>query len=166
MKKLILTIATLIITSCANNPYKVTLNNNVIYSPSAIISEGILADANLQGCLNQVFISSGNDDPESITLLACPSAGIQSLVGIDALINLEQLDFSGNAISDLSPLLTLTKLRVLSIRNNKLTNISSLQSLPIIRFVSLQGNNSISCRQLDRLEEKIGNTLNRPINCR
>lgn len=124
-----------------------------------------MLDANLQGCLNQVFISSGNNDPEAVTLLACPSAGVQTLIGIETLINLEQLDLSGNAITDLTPLLNSKKLRLLSIRDNRLGNINSLLSLPILRFVSLQGNNKISCRELDRLEEKIGNTLNRPLNC-
>lgn len=159
-------ILSLTLTACKSGPYTLLLNDNVMYSPNPNAnSAGIMADANLQGCLNQVFITSSNNDPEAVTLLACPGAGIQSLLGIEKLINLEQLDLSENAISDLSPLLNQKKLRVLSLRDNRLGNINSLQSLPILRFVSLQGNNNISCRDLDRLEAKLGNTLSRPLSC-
>lgn len=153
------------ITACSN-PYTLVLNDNVLYSPNPIIGNGIMTDSNLQGCLNQVYLSNENNDPKSITLLACPNAGVQSLIGIEALTNLEQIELSGNDIDDLSPLLNLKKLRVLSIRNNKIRNVNPLFSLPILRFISLQGNPEISCRQLDGLVNKVGNTLNRPLNCR
>ena len=146
--------------------YRVVLGDSVLYSPAgAPVKPSLLADANLQGCVNQLFNSSGNDDPESITLLACPSAGVQSLAGIGALVNLEQLELSDNTITDLRPLQNLRKLRVLSIRNNRINNINILLSMPILRFVALQGNNNINCRQLDELEARLGNTLNRPERC-
>jgi internalin A len=161
---LLIALITLQLSACSG--YRVVLNNNVLYSPNGMpVTPSLLSDANLQGCLNQLFNSSGNDDPESITLLACPSSGVQSLTGIGALPNLEQLELSDNTISDLSPLQNLRNLRVLSIRNNRINNINTLMSLPILRFVALQGNNTISCRQLDDLETKIGNSLNRPANC-
>lgn len=150
--------------ACSSS-YRVVLNDNILYSPTSSPQPSLLADANLQGCLNQQFASAGNNDPESIRLLACPSAGIESLSGIRALPNLEQLELSDNRISDLSPLLALKNLRVLSIRNNRVTNVNALMSLPILRFVALQGNDNIGCRQLDELQEKIGNSLNRPERC-
>lgn len=166
LRKPFLLIALLILLLTACSGYRVVLNNNVLYSPNGTpVTPSLVSDANLQGCLNQLFNSSGNDDPESITLLACPSSGVQSLTGISALTNLEQLELSDNTISDLSPLQNLRNLRVLSIRNNRINNINVLMSLPILRFVALQGNNTISCRQLEVLEEKIGNSLNRPENC-
>ena len=146
--------------------YQFVLNNNVLYSPTGVpATPGIFADANLQGCLNQHFINNGSNDPESIKLLACPSAGIQSLAGISALPNLEQLELSDNTITDIRPLQNLKNLRVLSMSNNRLNNIAVLTSLPILRFVVLAGNSNIPCRQLDELEEKIGNTLTRPASC-
>jgi hypothetical protein len=155
----------LAISACSN--YRVVLNDNVLYSPNGASPQpGLLADANFQGCLNQYFSTSGNSDAKEVTLLACPSAGIQSLAGISALINLEQLELSDNAVSDLTPLLNLKKLRVLSLRNNRVSNINALMSLPILRFIALQGNNLISCKQLEEMEKKIGNSLNRPSQCK
>ena len=153
----------MMITSCSR--YKVVLNNNVLYTPTSQPPPSLLSDPNLQGCLNQQFAIVGRNDPDSIKLLACPASGVDSLDGIRELSNLEQLELSDNNISDLSPLLELRNLRVLSVRNNRITNINTLMSLSILRFVALQGNDSISCRQLDNLEEKIGNSLNRPVSC-
>jgi len=153
----------MMITSCSR--YKVVLNNNVLYTPTSQPPPSLLSDPNLQGCLNQQFAIVGRNDPDSIKLLACPASGVDSLDGIRELANLEQLELSDNNISDLSPLLELRNLRVLSVRNNRITNINTLMSLSILRFVALQGNDSISCRQLDNLEEKIGNSLNRPVSC-
>ena len=146
--------------------YQVVLNDNVLYSPYETSSTpSIVNDANLQGCLNQQLTGNNPKDPEDITLVACPAAGVQSLAGIGALPNLEQLELSDNTISDLTQLTSLKKLRVLSIRNNRITNIAPLLSLPLLRFVALQGNNNISCDQLQALQEKLGNTLNRPDSC-
>lgn len=147
------------------SPYTITLNDNILYSPNPDNSDKLVADPNLQGCLNQIFISSGNSDLENIRLLACPGAGIQSLAGIEKLSNLEQLDLSDNSISSLEPLSRLINLRVLSMRNNDIRSISPLLPLPILRFVSLQGNNNIFCRQLNEMAKKIGNLLNRPLSC-
>lgn len=155
-----------LLVACSSS-YRVVLNNNVLYTPyESNVTPSLLADANFQGCLNQQFSSKGDNDPDKVTLLACPSAGIDSLAGIGALPNLEQLELSDNSISDLSPLLSLKKLRVLSIRNNQVADIGPLLSLPLLRFVALQGNNDIACQRLAALEEKIGNSLNKPDTCR
>ena len=164
VKFLLILLLAPLLAACAG--YRVVLNDNILYSPSGVpVTPSLLTDANLQGCLNQLLNRTGNDDPESVTLLACPSAGVQSLSGIGALANLEQLELSDNTISDLSPLQNLRSLRVLSIPNNRISNINTLLALPLLRFVALQGNNAINCRQLDELEAKIGNTLNRPASC-
>ena len=161
---LVLMASCLILTSCSTS-YRLVLNDNVLYTPTGRAPPSLLSDTSLQGCLNQQFISAGHEDPANITLLACPSSGVQSLVGINALPNLEQLELSDNSIIDLSPLSSLRNLRVLSIRNNRITDINPLLPMPILRFVALQGNNRLPCRQLNELEKKIGNTLNRPASC-
>ena len=163
-RMLLLPLVSALLWSCSNL-YTVTLNERIVYNPNAEPGDHLLADPNLQGCLNQTLSSSQLEDPADITLLACPSAGIESLVGIQNLSNLEQLDLSDNAITDLSPLAGLKKLRVLSIPNNDVRSVTALMGLPILRFVTLQGNEAIACRQLDNLHEKIGNSLNRPANC-
>lgn len=149
--------------ACKQNPYTVTFNDNVVYSPNAAIRDKVLNDPALQACLNQVLAS--NPELTAVTLLACPSAGIITLEGIASLPNLEQLDVSDNAVSNVSPLLPLKKLRVLSLRNNNVGTVGPLLSLPLLRFVSLLGNNRISCRDLATLENKLGNTLDKPLTC-
>ena len=155
-----------VLNACSSNAYKVTLNNNVLYDPYPVTDSGLLNDANLQGCLNQVLITTGNSDPTQITSLACPSAGVENLQGIAALSNLEQIDLSDNTISDLGPLINLKKLRVASLRNNRIRYIDILNAMPALRFISLQGNTNIACKQLDELEHRVGSSLNRPLSCR
>ena len=161
---LTLAACSILLISCSTN-YRLVLNDNVLYTPTGRAPPSLLSDSSLQGCLNLQFASAGHEDPESITLLACPSSSVQSLAGISALLNLEQLELSDNSIIDLSPLSSLRNLRVLSIRNNRITDINPLLPMPILRFVALQGNNRLPCRQLNELEKKIGNTLNRPASC-
>jgi len=155
----------LLLTACSLQPYTIVFNDNVLYSPNEILQQGILRDAGLQACLNQAMQSNELDDATGVTLLACPGVGVQSLAGIEALVNLEQLEISDNNITNLSPLLPLKNLRVLSMRNNAIGDIRPLSTLPILRFVSLEGNDRIPCGQLNTLQEKLGDTLSRPLSC-
>jgi Leucine-rich repeat (LRR) protein len=150
---------------CSSKPYKVVLNNNVVYSPNPALLNQTVSDPALQGCLNQVLASMENGSVETIKLLACPDAGIKSLDGIAALAALEQLELSNNSIDNLGALQPLRNLRVLSLRNNRIMNIGPIQGLPLLRFVALEGNDRIPCRQLDELGEKLGATLSRPASC-
>lgn len=156
--------AVFFLTSC-QSPYSITLNERVLYRPdgSPALAE-IVKDPGLQACINQ-RLSNDSVSLTSITLLACPNAGISTLEGLQKLENLEQLDLSENRISNLSPLVSLLKLRLLNLPNNEINDIGPLQSLPVLRFVSLQGNPRIPCRQLEELEKKIGSLLNKPSSC-
>lgn len=154
-----------LLAACAQNPYTFIFNDNVVYSPNAAIRNRVLDDPSLQACLNQVLASNPELDVASVKLIACPAAGITTLDGIGNLPNLEQLDISDNAVSNVSPLLALKNLRVLGLRNNAVNNVGPLLSLPLLRFVSLSGNTRITCRGLAALEDKLGNTLERPATC-
>ena len=159
-----------IIASCLGlcacvQPYTVTLNNNVVYTPNASVRDALAVDPGLQACIDQTLVRSQQTDPASITLLACPSAGVQTLSGIEALVNLEQLELGDNEVSNLGPLIPLKNLRVLGLRDNRIGDIRALAELPILRFVSLEGNDGIPCRQLDGLAARLGNTLGRPQAC-
>jgi hypothetical protein len=149
----------------ACQPYTVTLNNNVLYTPNAALRAAVVRDAGLQGCLNLALQRSGQDDPAALTQLACAGAGVRTLDGIAALINLEQLELSDNEVSSLSPLLPLEKLRVLNLRNNTVGDLRPLQALPLLRFLSLEGNHRIPCAQLDTFVARLGNTFGRPAAC-
>ena len=138
----------------------------MVYSPNEALKHKVVKDASLQGCLNQALAGMKDGTPAQVTLLACPDAGIKTLEGIGALTSLEQLELSGNGISNLAPLLPLKNLRLLSVRNNRINDIGPLESIATLRFVSLQGNDDIPCRQLDDLQRKLGNTLNKPDSCK
>lgn len=155
----------LLLSACSGSPYTIRFNEAVLYSPNATARNSLVADAALQGCINAALDAVEGADPSNIKLLACPAAGVESLEGIGALPELEQLELSGNRISDIAPLSSLKNLRVLSLRDNRVGNIGVLDSLPILRFVSLQGNDGIACRQLDAIERRLGNTVNRPARC-
>ncbi len=147
------------------HPYTVTLNDNVVYTPNEALRNAVTEDAGLQACLDQTLERNGQTDLALVTLLACPSAGVESLKGIDALVNLEQLELSDNAVTNLSPLIPLKNLRVVGLRNNKVGDIRPLEELPILRFLSLEGNNRIPCRQLNTFAQRLGNTFGRPESC-
>jgi Leucine-rich repeat (LRR) protein len=153
----------LLLGACANNPFKVMFGDKVLFTPRE--SSGPLADPALQACLNQVLSPTQDSTLATLRTLACPGAGVQSLEGIGALAQLEQLEVSGNRITDISPLRGLHSLRVLNLSDNRVGNIGILDSLPTLRFVSLQGNDSIACRQLNALQNRLGNTLTRPGQC-
>lgn len=154
----------LALSGCSGSPYTISFNDNVLYSPNASIKAGGVADPALQGCINQILGTTGGT-AETLKTLACPNAGIRTLEGLSALTALEQVEFGNNAIDNLGPLQPLRNLRVASLRNNRIMNIGPLSGLPLLRFVSLEGNDEIPCRQLDELQQKLGNTLNRPQAC-
>jgi Leucine-rich repeat (LRR) protein len=154
-----------LLSACSASPFAITFGDSVLYTPNATARNSLLSDPALQGCLNSLLDSVEGANPANVKLLACPGAGVETLEGIAALPQLEQLELSGNLISDIAPLTSLKSLRVLSLRDNRVGNIGTLDSLPILRFVSLQGNDGISCRQLDTLQARLGNTLNRPTSC-
>lgn len=157
--------ATLLVSACNLNPYAISVNDNILYSPSGVIIEETVEDPGLQGCINSYL----NDNPEStletISQLSCTEAGITSLIGLNNIPNLGLLDLSNNNISDLSPLIYLENLRVLRIANNSIRNINTLFNLNLLNFIDLSGNNSISCSQLDQLETRGRSSLRRPISC-
>lgn len=147
------------------HPYTVTLNDSVVYSPNAAVRNAVTQDPGLQACLDQTLERTQQTDLATVKLLACPGAGVETLVGIEALVNLEQLELADNEVTNLSPLLPLKNLRVLGLRDNRIGDIRPLNALPILRFLSLEGNNGIPCRQLDAFAARLGNTFGRPVDC-
>ena len=164
----VLTVVTCTVLASCSGLYEVSLNDRLIYDPldrPPPAGPDVFADAGLQGCLNELLNRSEDLSLEELTQFACPESGIETLVGIDTLSSLEQVELSQNDISDLSPLSRLSNLRVANLQNNNIRDVRPLMNLKLLRFVSLQGNDSISCRQLDQLEESVGSGLNRPLNC-
>ncbi len=62
---------------------------------------------------------------------------ITNLNGLEAFTNLESLDLSQNAVSDISPLAGLTKLTVLSLAGNPVTDVAPLAKLTNLKLLIL-----------------------------
>lgn len=102
--------------------------------PDAEVEPVYFSDETLKTAVEQAL---GVPDPDpyamlALTELVCPDCGISSLVGIEYASNLSQLDVSGNAISDLSPLTALTWLDLLDVEGNPLDDQSYDVYLPVI----------------------------------
>ena len=155
----------ILLSSCSFNPYAISVNDNVLYSPSGNIIEEVVEDPGLQGCINIYLNNNPDANLETISQLTCTDAGITSLIGLNNVPNLSLLDVSNNRIIDLSPVIYLEALRVLRIANNPIRNINALSNLNLLNFIDLSGNTLIPCRQLDQLESKLRNSLRRPLSC-
>ncbi len=155
----------ILLSACSFHPYSISVNNNVLFRPQNSTPLETFSDPALQACVNNYLNENPEESLESLNLLSCTDAGISSLVGLNQLPSLSVVDLSNNDIGDLSPMTSLDNLRVLRISNNRIRDISTLNELSLLNFIDLSGNYNISCRQLDRLQERIGNSLLRPLSC-
>lgn len=153
------------INACSFKPYAISVNDQLVYSPSGVIVEEVFADAGLQACVNNFLNNNPEANLNTITQLSCTDTGITSLIGLSNLPELSMLDVSNNNITDLSPIIYLEKLRLLRIANNSIRNIELLNTLNLLNFIDLSGNEELSCRQLDQLENRLGSSLRRPLRC-
>lgn len=164
-KAILTTLVLFFLSACNFSPYSISVNNNVVYSSTGVIEEEIFSDASLQACVNNYLAENPDRTLTSIEQLTCTNAEIVSLIGLDRLPGLVQLDLSSNAIVDVSPVSNLENLRILRVSENRIRNVSMLNNMPLLNFIDLGGNSNIPCNQLDRLENRLGNSLRRPLSC-
>ena len=69
------------------------------------------------------------------------------------LINLEVLDFHGDAVSDLTPLGKLVNLKHLNLDNNKVSDVSPLESLTNLEYLDLRNNPITDFSPLEELSK-------------
>ncbi len=154
-----------VLSACKLSPYTVSINNNVLFRPSAERPDETFNDPALQACVNNYLNENPDESIETLSILSCADAGISSIFGLEQLSSLSMLDLSNNSISELGPVAGLENLRVLRISNNRIRSIGELNDLERLSFIDLSGNDDISCRALDRLQERLGNSLLRPLSC-
>ena len=80
-------------------------------------------------------------DMATLEALYATNKNIISLTGLESAINLTELGFRDNRISDLSPLAGLTKLTILDLRDNSISDISPLARLTNLTALRLGQNN-------------------------
>ena len=101
-------------------------------------------DAKLERAIRRELLISAQVDLTcgllgTVTFLGAQSKRIVSLVGIQNLVDLEELDLDQNSISDISALSGLTSLRILSLGGNLISDISALSGLTSLTHLSLHG---------------------------
>lgn len=114
-------------------------------------SSGIIefADSALhEAVLDELGIHSNlplfREDILKLTQLTARGAHISSLEGIEAAVNLQQLDLRDNDLHDLKPLSGLQQLVWLSVRENSaITDLSPLSDLTRLRYLNINRNENI-----------------------
>jgi len=122
----------------------------------------LIVDDNLKACItekNQTLVSE-------LLILKCDNRGITSLKGLEHLIELTELELYGNAISDVSPLVSLVKLEKLDLgqyvsraytvlpveyQGNIISDVSHLKYLVNLTYLSLAGNQILDINPLTEL---------------
>ena len=131
-------------------------DTSLILQPSELCSDhadsaiATFEDANLKVAIRDALRVGTQDDLltcgriSALTNLTADDAGITSLVGIQNLTSLRDLDLSRNfSITDISLLSGLTSLTGLSLGSDSISDISALSELPSLRVLDL-GNNRIT----------------------
>jgi len=100
------------------------------------------------GKSHHVLMNQETEDPEQNLV---PRAKITSLEGIQYLINLTDLRFSCNNVSDISPVQNLTNLERLDFNENNVSDISPVQNLTNLEVLVFSVNNVSDISPLQNL---------------
>ena len=90
----------------------------------------------------------------ALTDLTALNSGIESLLGMQNLTGLANLELNANSITDIGPLSGLTSLTTLGLVNNSITDISALRELTNLSDLRLQSNPDL--RNIQPLLENTG----------
>ena len=93
-----------------------------------------IPDTNLRAAIAEALGKAPNaritvDEMTTLRELHAVSIDIKNLAGLEAAVNLEDLNLHNNAISDISPLTGLTKLRHIGLEENVITDLPRLEKL-------------------------------------
>ena len=80
----------------------------------------------------------------ALTDLTAQNAGIESLVGMQNLTGLTNLELNANSITDISPLSGLISLAIVGLVDNSITDITALKGLTKLTDLRLQSNPDLS----------------------
>ena len=103
----------------------------------------IVMDSNLKSCLENDYSLVSNSAIKDVSILDCSYLGINTFAGLEQFFAINELDISGNNISNLTPLATLNNLKILYVIGGEvssLNDITALNSLPLQQLY-IPGNN-------------------------
>jgi Leucine-rich repeat (LRR) protein len=148
---------------CAD--YRFTVNERVVYTPTAIFSDFDIPDPALHACIEQHLTDASITAAEQLTELNCSHAGIANLQGLDVFAHLVRLKLSSNSIESLGALAELSGLRELHLDGNRLRNVMVLHGLLKLEHLDLRDNPALLCRHLDFFRQQPGIELVAPAQC-
>lgn len=133
----LLTIATLIITSCTKEKLEVDITNEYVQIPDAnfekeLVQQGLDSD----GVINQKILKS---DAESVEKLSLYSSGINTLTGIEAFVNLKRLYADANNLQTIDVSKNVL-LDTISLTSNDLISIEGIPAAKKLVWLSLSSN--------------------------
>ena len=103
----------------------------------------VFADPQLQACFDELALANGWTMTEEVTALTCPDRIIDSLEGLQFLVDLRELYVSGNRISSAYPIEPLPQLEILDLSGNRLFDTFPLRSLTNLKRLNLSGNSGL-----------------------
>lgn len=156
--------AVLLLAGCGRK-FSISVNEQMLYDPRPGNTSVVVADAGLQSCINVQMRQRDLTDAEQIQVLACPLLEIESLAGIDQLVNLRFLDLAGNLLVNLDGLAGAKNLSSVNAPDNRLQDISAILNIPTLSSAVMTGNELIPCNQLQLLQAKLDNSLLAPERC-
>ena len=128
-----------------NPPVPLTLQPSELCSANPDSAVATFEDASLESAVrrallvgSQVIVTCGM--VSGVTEVSGRSTGVESLVGIQNLTNLVDLDLTLNTITDVTSLAGLTSLTNLSLFNNFVSDITPLSGLTNLTDLGLAGN--------------------------
>ncbi len=120
-------LALLGLAGCAR--YRVTLNEQPIYTPPPLYSKFEVSDPALADCLHQTIADQNITVPEQLKRLTCRHAGLETLAGLEHFAALEELDISHNKLREVAQLARLPQLRKLQLNDNPSLQCTDLAPL-------------------------------------
>ncbi len=116
---------------------------------------GLIPDPNLEQAIRDELNKPEGDiteaDMESIITLNASQKGIEDLTGLEYAVNLEELAFWQNEVSNLEPLENLTSLTILEFPANQLSDIGPLSNLTNLEVLAFAANQVIDITPLENL---------------
>lgn len=142
-----------------------TISSNDLETPEVVVPIEItnspvasIPDENLLAAVREALgISEGQNvtigELQTLTQLSATQRGIASLAGLESAVALEEIDISGNAITDISPLRDLPNLRILKASQNQITDLTAMGTLVTLTHLSLNSNGISSVSALSGLNQ-------------
>ncbi|CAL6104662.1 Conserved_hypothetical protein [Hexamita inflata] len=134
--------------------YQNSVNNNslVVQNDDLIINLNFADDLNVSSltvnnCKNVKFVKV----PVKVTSLAVNDCNITNINGIEAINQLQIIEFTNNPLTTIKPIYSLTSIISIKINNTKITNIAGIEAMNQLTHVDLRNNAIILIEPLKHL---------------